>query len=95
MLKACQDKYFKVNDTHKDSLSFPIGSTVTVQYKDSEPWIHCIAEETNSTDHNRWSYFLIVPKTGRLIMHNMRHICSTVIKMEWYLKEQIKMGLDV
>ena len=29
--KMCQDKYLNGNDIHKNSLSFPIGSTVAVQ----------------------------------------------------------------
>ena len=33
-LKACLYKYHEGNDTHKDSISFPIGSTVAVQHED-------------------------------------------------------------
>ena len=33
-LKAHQHKDVKNNDTHKDSLSFPIGSTIAVQHED-------------------------------------------------------------
>ena len=39
-LKAHQSKYIKENDTHKDSLSFPIGSTVTIQHEDGGPQMH-------------------------------------------------------
>ena len=36
-LKACQDKYVKNNDTSKDSLSFPTGSTIAMHCKDVGP----------------------------------------------------------
>ena len=39
-LKAQQDKYVKNSNTCKDSLSFPMGSTVAVQYKEGGPWTH-------------------------------------------------------
>ena len=35
-LKARQDKYIKNNDTCKDSLYFPIGSTVAMQDEDGD-----------------------------------------------------------
>ena len=36
-LKAHQDKYIKENDTSKDSLSFPVASTVAMQHEDGGP----------------------------------------------------------
>ena len=51
-LKVCKGKYPKGNDTHKDSLSFPIGSTVAVQHEDGGSWMHRVVREMNSTDHN-------------------------------------------
>ena len=47
-LKAHQDKYLKGSDTHKDSLSFPIGSTVTLQWEDGGPWMYGLISETDS-----------------------------------------------
>ena len=40
VLKAHQDKYVKGNNTHKDSLSFPLGSTVAMKHEDGGPWMH-------------------------------------------------------
>ena len=75
-LKTCQDKYIKSNDYHKGPFPFPIGSTVTVQYKDDGPWTHNVVEEANGTVHHGW-YIIKVMKTGRLIMHKMRHMQYT------------------
>ena len=47
-----QDKYIKGNDTHKDSLSFPIGSIEAMKREDGGSWKHCIIAEANNTDHN-------------------------------------------
>ena len=70
-IKAYQDKYLKGNDTHKDSLSFPIGSAVTMQHKGGGPCMHGVLEEANNTDHNGRSFIIRVMKGGRLIMCNM------------------------
>ena len=59
------------NDTYKDTFSFPIGSTIVIQYKDGGPWTHGVAEEIDGTDHQVQSYIIQVMKTGRLIMHSM------------------------
>ena len=39
-LEICQDKYVKINDTHQDSVSFSIGSTVAVQYNNWGPYMY-------------------------------------------------------
>ena len=59
-LKRCQEKYIKCSNTHKDSFSFPIESTVAVQCEDGGPWMYNIVEETNGTDHMGWSYIIRV-----------------------------------
>ena len=51
-LKACQGKYLKCIDTHKDFFSFLVGSIVAVQHEDDGPWTHGVVEEVNSTDHH-------------------------------------------
>ena len=48
----------------------------------------------NSTGHQGQSCINRVKKTGRLIMNNMRHICSLSITTVHYLWKQIKKGLD-
>ena len=88
-LKACQDKYVKDSDTLKDLLSFPVGSTVSMQYGDGGPWTCGIIEEANNNYHNGKCYVVTLTKTGRLIMQNTRHICNTPITTEQYLWEQI------
>ena len=66
-LKAHQDKYLKGYDTHKGSLTFTIDFTVVVQWEDGGPLMHEVIVESNSTDHNGWSY--ITSTTGRHIDH--------------------------
>ena len=39
-LKSCLVTYIKDNDICKDSLSFPIGSTVAMQHEDEGQWMH-------------------------------------------------------
>ena len=87
--KTCQDKYIKGNVTSKDSFSSPIGSTVADQHKE---WVHGMVEEMNVTDHQGQSCIIRVMNTGKLIMHNMRYICNTLISTEQYLWEQIQKG---
>ena len=53
-LKAWQDRYLNSNDTHKDSIYFPIGFTVAVNWEDGEPWPHVVIAQGNNTDHNGW-----------------------------------------
>ena len=80
------------NDTHKDSLFFPIGPAITIQHEDGGPWMHGVIKEAINSDHNGRFFIIRVTKTGRLIMQNTRHICSTPITTEQYLLEHIKNG---
>ena len=52
VLKTCQDKYLKGNDACKDSLLFPIRSTVAVQHEYGGSRTHGVVEEANSTYHS-------------------------------------------
>ena len=70
VLKVNQDKYLKNNDTHKNSLSFPMES---VQCEDGGLWRHVVIKEANSSDYGGRYFIIRVMKTGRLIMQNMRH----------------------
>ena len=91
-LQTWQDKYINGSDTHKDSFSFLMGSTLAIQCKDGGLWIHGIVEEVKGTDHHGCSYIIRVRKTGRLIVHYMGHIHSTLITTEQYLQGWIKIG---
>ena len=77
VLKACHDIYVKNNEAHKDSLSFPIASTVPMQHVMAGSWTHIFIKAFNSSDHRGRSYMVRVKKTCRLITWNMRHICNT------------------
>ena len=78
-LKAYQNKYVKNNDNHKDSLSFPAGSIVTVQHEDGRPWTHKVTNEVNSSNQKGRYYIIRVMNIWRLQVQNMRHICSTPV----------------
>ena len=69
-LKICHNKYIKDSDTHKASLSFPVGSTVATQYKADGPWIHGVTTEANSSDHNVRSYIV---RVKNLQINNVQH----------------------
>ena len=84
-LKAQQDKDLKGNGTCKDTLSFPVGSTVTVQWEDGVPWMHGVFVDANGTDHNGWSYIVRATEMDRLITHITRHIWKILIMVKQYL----------
>ena len=65
-LKAHQSKCMKDRDTHKDPLSFPIGSMVVIQLKDGGPWMHRVTKEAYNSDHNGRSYIVRVTKNGQI-----------------------------
>ena len=44
-LKVGQNKYIKGNDTDKDSLPFPVGSTISIQHEDGGSWMHGVIKE--------------------------------------------------
>ena len=92
-LKVCQNKSVKKKDTHKDSLSFPKGSTVALQHEDGGPWMHRVIDEVNNSDHKGRSYIIRVVTMSRPITWNRRHICSSPVTTEKYLWEQIKREL--
>ena len=81
-LRAHLDKYVKDSDTCKDSLSFPLGSTVAMHCEDEGPWIHAVIEEATNNDHRGRSYIIRVTKMDRLIMQNKRLMQSTPITVE-------------
>ena len=64
---------------------FPVGATVAVQLDDDGSWMHGVIVDTNSTDHNGSSYIVRVTKKERLVTHNTKHICKTLITLEQYL----------
>ena len=73
------------SDLHKDSLSFPIGSTVAISMKMVNQWIYEVIQEANKSDFNGRSYIVRVVKTGRLKIQNTRHIYSTPITTKKYI----------
>ena len=76
--KAHQSKYITDSDTHKESPSFLIGSTVAIQCEDEGPWTHGVIKVANSSDHNGRSSIVRVTKTDRFRRQNTKHICSTL-----------------
>ena len=54
------DKYLKNNDTHKHSISFPIGSTVVIQRDDGGPWMHGVIAKNKCRP--QW---VTIPSEGR------------------------------
>ena len=73
------------SDTQKDSISFPVRSTLAMQHEDGGPWAHGTTGEANSSDHRGRSYIIRAMKMGRLITLSMRHIHSTPVTTKQYL----------
>ena len=81
-----------MTEIFKDSISFPVWSTVAMQSEDWGSWTYGVIKEAYSSDHRMWSYIIRVMKMGRLITQNMIDICSTLITIRQYLWEHIKKG---
>ena len=73
-LKLWPDNFLKDNDTHRDSNSFPIQSTVAMQRDDDGPWKHGMIAKSNSAAHSHQLYKVRAMKIDRLITCNKRHI---------------------
>ena len=82
-----QDKIIKNNDTLKGHKLILTGSTVAVHRKESGPWMHgTIADHGNNT-HNGISYKIRIRKTGTTVTRIARHVKTTPISSEQYLRD--------
>ena len=64
----------------KNPSVFSAESTVVIQWR----------MEDHGSDHRESTYTTWVTKTGRIITHNIKHICATPISVEQYLHDQIR-----
>ena len=64
---------------------FIVAAIVSVQWEDGGLWTHGVIVKPNNDYHRVCPYTIQVMKTGRLIMWNSKHICSTSITADEYL----------
>ena len=84
-----QDKNDQNNDTSKNLVSLPTGSTVVVQQEDGGPWTHRTIEDKGYHNHHNRSYKVCITKTGRIVTCNRQHVRPTPIKAENFLHNQL------
>ena len=89
--QARNDKKY---DTDRNYDLFSIGSTVAVQWEDGGPWTHgTVVGRCHHNDNSR-SYTVRVTKTGDIIIRNNKHIKTTPITAEQYLRDQLSWHME-
>ena len=71
-------------------VSYPVGSTVTVQHENRGLWTHGMIEGKGNHDHHNRSYIIHITKTVQLVIQNRQHIKPTQISAEQYLCQQLQ-----
>ena len=84
-----QAKNGKKYDTARNYYLFSIGSTVAVQQQDGGLWLHGTVVGRGDHKHNNRSHKIRVTKTGHIITTNCKHITTTTITAEQYLRDQL------
>ena len=77
------------NDTFKNFVSLPIGSTVAFQWECGGPWTHGTIEDKGDHNHHDRSFNICITKTRRIITSNRQHIRLTPISAEYYLCNEL------
>ena len=68
---------------------FSIGSTIAVQWQDGGPWTHCTIVGAGYHNHNNRSCRIRVTKTGHMATRNSKHIKTSPITAEHYLRDRL------
>ena len=79
----------KSNDASKSFVSFPIGSTVVVQWEDGGPYTHGSIEAKYDCNHQNRSCKIWITTRGKVVTCNRQHIKPTTISTEHYLQDQL------
>ena len=85
-----QTKNDKNHDTSRIYASFPLGSTVVVQWEDGGLQTHGTVVGRPDHNHNNRSYIICITKTGWLIIRKSKHAKVTTITAEQYLWGSVK-----
>ena len=89
-LVCSQTKDDKNQDTPRNYVSIPTGSTVVVQCEDGGPWTHGTVEGKCDNNHHESSYNINITKTGWLVSRDRKHIKPTQITADQYLQDQLQ-----
>ena len=68
---------------------FSIRSTLVVQCEDGKPWTHGTVVGRGDHNHSNRSYTTRLTKMDHLINRNSKHIKTTPITAEQYIKDQL------
>ena len=68
---------------------FSIGSAVVAQWEDGGPWTHWTVVAKGDHNHNNRSYMIRIFRTDQIVTRNRKHINTTPITVEKYLRDQI------
>ena len=83
-----QAKNDKKYGTARNYDLFSVGSTVAVQQEKGGLWTHGTVVGRGDHNHNNRSYTIRVTKTGCIITRNSKHIKTTPITTEQYIRDQ-------
>ena len=75
-------------DTARKYDLFLIGSTVAVLQEDGGPWTQGTIVGRSNHNHNNRSYTIQITMTGHIVIRNSKHIITTPITAEQYLRDQ-------
>ena len=78
----------KKYDTARNYYLFSIGSIIVVQWQNGGLWTHGTVVGGGDHNHNNRSYTIRITKTGHIITRNSKHIKTTPITAEQYLRDQ-------
>ena len=77
-------------DTARNYDIFSIGSTVAVQQEYGGPWwTHGTIVGAGSHNHSNGSYTITITRIGHIVTRNSKHIKTTPITAEQYLRDQL------
>ena len=85
-----QSHVYTGTDTCEHILFLPTGSTVALQCKNGEHWMHGIVVAHRSDYHHSRSYRIQVSKAGYIITRTSRHVKTTPVKTEEYLRNEVR-----
>ena len=89
ILKIRQDNIIEKNDTLMEHALVPVGSMVAIKREYSGPWIHNTTACCDENLYNGRSYRIRIMKIGRIVTRTTRHIMTTPISTEQYLRDHM------
>ena len=89
VLVSRQTRNDKNYNTSRSCASFPIGSTVVVQWEAGGLWTHEPVVGRHDHNYSNRSNIIRLTKTGQVVNRNCKHIRPTPITAKQYFRDQI------